>query len=272
MACTNCGNEQANGQYCWRCGTRLVVAANGFQDHAQAQNGQTISEAAVEVESNVHLENVQKRTKEYWTYFVQHVKQPSISLTKKDDEFRNGFISLLLYAAICGFSFYTALKGVSFETVAGLTSLIDNVGGGTSFTSVFLNVVGFVAVCIAIVSFGLFIIGSNFGPAYPFKQTLALYSAHSLPAIIIGLAALIFLLMQSYWYGLFLLIISLLYVLILSPSYVISVLLSKKPKGIDPLYGYTAYTVLVIILFGILFKLLGDSAVLSYFSELRAVF
>ena len=185
--------------------------------------------------------------------------------TKQDDEFRNSFISLLLYAAICGFAFYTAITGIAIESVSGTE-------GGLSFSSVFLNVAGFVAVCIAVVSFGLFIIGSNFGPSYPFKQTLVLYGSHILPAIVIGLAALFLLLLKSYWYGIFLLIVSLLYVLILSPGYVISVLLSKKPKGIDPLHGYTAYTVLVIILFGVLFKLLGDSAVLGYFNELRILF
>ena len=249
MTCTNCGNEQANGQYCWRCGAKLVVAAHGFHEQIQSQNGQTVSEAAVvNVESNVHLDNVKKQTKEYWSYFVKHLKHPSVSLTKQDDEFRNSFISLLLYAAICGFSIYTALTGV------GLAGSTD---GGLSFSSIFLNVAGFVAVCIAIVSFGLFIIGNNFGPAYPFKQTLVVYVSHLLPAIVIGLAALLFLLMKSYWYGVFLLIVSLLYVLIISPGYVITVLLSKKPKGIDPLYGYTAYTVLIIVLFGVLFKLLA---------------
>ena len=239
----------------------------------QSQNGQTVSEATVvNVDSSVHLETVKKSTKEYWTYFVQHLKHPSISLTKQDDEFKNSFISLILYAVICGLSFYTALKGVAIESVAGFTSLIDSVEGGSSFSSVFMNVAGFVAVCIAIVSFGLFIIGNNFGPSYPFKQTLVLYVSHLLPAIVIGLAALLFLLLKSYWYGVFLLIVSLLYVLMLSPGYVISVLLSKKPKGIDPLHGYAAYTVLVIVLFGILFKLLSDSAVMSYFNGLRFMF
>ncbi|MCM3743998.1 hypothetical protein M3193_07555 [Sporosarcina luteola] len=255
MICTNCGNEQANGRFCGSCGIRMAEAADGFQ------NGQTVVEATViNAESNVHLENVSNLTKEYWSYFVQHLKHPSISLTKQDDEFRNSFISLLLYAIIVGLSVFTTLKEATLETV-----------GSPSFSSVFLNVAGFVAVCIVIISFGLFIIGKNFGPAYPFKQIVVLYGAHSLPALVIGIVSLFLLAMNSYWYGLFLLAVSLLYILMLSPGYVISVLLSRKPKGIDPLHGYAAYTVLVIILFGLLFKLLSDSTVLSYLPGLTGM-
>lgn len=255
MTCTNCGNEQANGRFCGSCGIRMGEVMEGFQ------NGQTVIEATdITAESNVHLENVSNLTKEYWSYFVQHLKHPSISLTKQDDEFRNSFISLLLYAIIVGLSVFTTLKEVTLETV-----------GSPSFSSIFLNVAGFVAVCIAIISFGLFIIGKNFGPDYPFKQTVVLYGAHSLPAIVIGVAALFLLAMKSYWYGLFLLAVSFIYILMLSPGYVISVLLSKKPKGIDPLHGYAAYTVLVIILFGLLFKFLSDSTVVSYLPGLRGM-
>lgn len=237
---------------------RMAETGEVFQD------GQTVVEATVvNTESNVHLENVSNLTKEYWSYFVQHLKHPSISLTKQDFEFRNGFISLLLYAVIFGLSFFTALKGMALESMG--------VDGSPSFSSFFLNVAGFIAVCIAIVSIGLFIIGKNFGPAYPFKQTLELYGAHSLPAIVICAAALFLLLMKSYWYGIFLLIVSFIYILMLTPGYVISVLLSKKPKGIDPLHGYAAYTVFVIILFGLLLKLLGDSTVGTYLAELRAM-
>ncbi|MFS0689281.1 zinc ribbon domain-containing protein [Sporosarcina sp. 179-K 8C2 HS] len=258
MTCTNCGNKHANGRFCGSCGMRMAEAAEVFQD------GQTVVEATVvNTESNVHLEKMSNLTKEYWSYFVRHLKHPSISLTRQDDEFRNGFISLLLYASIFGLSFFTLLKGMALEAVG--------VDSSPSFLSVFLNVAGFTAVCIAIVSIGLFIIGKNFGPAYPFKQTLELYGAHSLPAIVIGVVALFLLLMKSYWYGIFLLIISFIYVLMLSPGYVISVLLSKKPKGIDPLHGYAAYTVLVIILFGLLLKLLGDSTVGTYLAELRGM-
>lgn len=266
----NCGNEHANGRFCGSCGIRMTEPVDGFRDQLPHHPGQTAVEATdVKSESNVHLENVSNLTKAYWSYFVTHVKHPSISLTKQDDEFRNGFISLLLYAILFGLSFLSILKGFTLEP-AGFVGLTDG-DGSPSFSSVFLNVAGFVAVCIAIVSFGLFIIGKNFGPAYPFKQTLAMYGAHSLPAIVIGLIALLLLLMKSYWYGIFLLIVSFIYVLMLSPGYVISVLLSKKPKGIDPLHGYAAYTVLVIILFGLLFKLLGDTTVVTYLTELKAL-
>lgn len=271
MTCTNCGNERANGRFCGSCGIRMVEAGEGFQEQLTSQNGQTAVEVTVvNTDSNVHLENVGNLTKEYWSYFKQHLKHPSISLAKQDDEFRNGFISLLLYAIIFGLSFFTAIKGMALES-ASFVGTVDSVDGGPSFSSVFLNVAGFVAVCIAIISLGLFIIGKNFGPAYPFKQTLVLYGAHSLPAIVLGVVALFLLLIKSYWYGNFLLIVSLIYVLMLSPGYVISVLLSKKAKGIDPLHGYAAYTVLVIILFGLLFKLLGDSTVGTYLAELRAM-
>ncbi|WP_060207643.1 zinc ribbon domain-containing protein [Sporosarcina koreensis] len=270
MICTNCGNEHANGRFCGNCGIRMTEPVDGYPDQLPHHHGQTAVEATiVKSESNVHLENVSNLTKAYWSYFVKHVKHPSISLTKQDDEFRNGFISLFLYAILFGLSFFSILKGLTLEP-AGFVSLTDG-DGGPSFSSVFLNVAGFVAVCIAIVSFGLFIIGKNFGPAYPFKQTLALYGAHSLPAIVIGLVALFLLLMKSYWYGIFLLIVSFIYVLMLSPGYVISVLLSKKPKGIDPLHGYAAYTVLVIILFGLLLKLLNDTSVVTYLAELKGL-
>ncbi|WP_432357165.1 hypothetical protein [Sporosarcina sp. UB5] len=268
MTCTNCGNEQANGQYCWRCGTKLTEATAGFQESFRQE--QAVSEVSVvKVDSSVQMESIKNVAKEYWNYFLVHLKRPSTIVTSEEDEFKNGLISLFIYAAVFGFAFYKAIDGMLFGTLDGIASLIGEDYSGLSFSTVFLKTAGFVAICMAIILIGLFVIGMYFGPHYSLKQTLALYSAHCLPAIVIGLVALIFLTMKSYFYGIFLLVTSLLYVLMLSPGYVMSIILSKNPKEMDPLHSYGIYVVFVIILFSLLYRLIGATAVENLLERLK---
>ncbi|MCG7346480.1 hypothetical protein MHZ92_20455 [Sporosarcina sp. ACRSL] len=254
MRCSNCGNEQVNGQYCWRCGTKLVEAKKTI--HESIHPEEAVSEiTVVKVDSTVHLDSLKQQTGEYWNYFLSHLKRPSTCFTSLENEFKNGFISLLLYAAIFGFAFYKGINGMLFESFAGIARLVGEDYSGLSFSTVFFNAAGFIAVCMAVIVTGLFVIGMYFGPNHSVKQTVAFYSAHALPAILIGLVALLFLTMKSYFYGGFLLVASLIYVLMLSPGYVMSIVLSKNPKELDPSHGYAIYVVFVLILFGLLYRL-----------------
>lgn len=269
MKCVHCGNEQANGAYCWKCGTRLKGSPGAFSDQVQFGNEQTVDDGYIEkVDTSVHLESFKKHVKEYGNYFFKYVKHPSISFSSQHNELVNGIVSLVLYAIIFGLSLLLAIKSIVRQSVSNLEVLAGVNYGSPSYFSVFFTVFLFVIVCMSIVLLGLVIVNKYFGPDHTGKKIMIIYSAHSLPAIVSGLAAFGLILIKPSPVGIILLVASLVFILILAPSYVIGVLLSKRPKGIDPLYGFAIYAMLFIFLFVSLYRLLEDSAISSYMTSL----
>ena len=272
MRCGHCGNVQGNGHFCGNCGVRLGVANNvDVNQTVISGEQQSVAVKVAKVESSVQLDNLKKGFQAYRSYFKQHLKAPSLSFTEQADEFRHGVISLMLYAIIFGLSFYSAINGILHASVGGIAELVGEMYDELSFFSVFINVFVFIVISIGIVSLGLFIISKYFGTDNSFKKILVHYGAHSLPAIVVGLIALGVLLMKSYVYGSFIMLAGLVYVIVISPGYVMGALLSKQPKGVDPLYGFTLYVIVVILLFAILYKFIGDTAVGNYLENLRSL-
>lgn len=272
MRCGYCGNVQGNGHFCGNCGVRLGSVNNAPAGQTMVTSEQqAIEPEAAKVESSVQLDNLKKGLQAYRSYFKQQLKSPSLSFTDQEGEFRNGVISLILYAIIFGLSFFIAINGVLQASIGGITELVGEMYDELSFFSVFINVFVFIVISMGIVSLGLFLISKYFGPDHTYKKIVVHYGAHSLPAIVVGLIALGLLLIKSYVYGSFIMLAGLIYVIVISSGYVMSALLSRQPKGIDPLHGFTLYVIVVILLFAVLYKFIGDTALGNYLENLRSL-
>lgn len=273
MRCTNCGNEQASGKFCGKCGTVIVHTVHTASTQISLNPEHALGGEAVKVATvneSVQLENLKEKSMAYWDYFLRNLKQPVNSFNSQPSEFMNGIISLLIFAAIFAFSIYKAANAFLKMAMTGFMEFSEP-GDLASFpfSSVFFNIFVFVLIAMAIVMVSLIVAGKYFGPDQHWKKTLVVYSAHSLPAIVIGVAALALIMMNSLLYGVILLIASLLYSVLLAPGYVMSVILSRSPKKLDPLMGYTVYTALLFGLFTIAYKFIGKSSFMNTINEMK---
>ncbi|WOV88116.1 hypothetical protein QWT69_03045 [Sporosarcina oncorhynchi] len=270
MKCVHCGNEQREGQFCLRCGTRLQVAGYPITEQGAMQIENVPGEVFVErVDTSVQFDQLKERLKEYGHYFLRHVKHPSISFNGQSHDLTHAVVSLMLYALLFSLTVFMAIKDVLQDSFIVLDEVGATMQEIPSHFLVFWHIFLFVFVSFVIVLFALQVGAKLFGPDYSMQKITLIYSAHALPGIAITLAALAFILMNSGFYGSLLLIAGIVVVMLLIPLYVAAVLLSKRPKGVDSFYGFCLFALVLGGSFTILFKLIGDSAVMSYLESLR---
>lgn len=281
MICSNCGHEQANGKFCGRCGTPLALDQTAvpkdpgtekvYEEQAAttAIPSEPIASAGAGVgpEPSVHLETVKRQTKMYGSYFLQYLKQPSLILRNPEKEFRNGLISIALFAVILALALYTMIRNFTVNAYS-FASMFGSGSSGPPFFSIFFGVILSAVVAMAVIIVLLYAINTFFGPGHSIQQMTAIYGAHLLPGILLAVLGFVLFLVKSNVYGNLLILISFAFVIFLAPIFIISTLLSKHPKGVDPLYGFLIYLVAVTITFSILLSIIADSAIGQLIDEI----
>lgn len=263
MVCQNCGNSQASGRFCGKCGTELQTGtekATGAYHQTAATSETSPSDKTVNnQQSNVQVENIKKQSKIYGRFFLNNLKRPALSFNDDSKGFIHAIISILLFAALIPLSLYPMIGAYN----NGILRYIN-----ISFGAIFFNFVIFVLISILLVSFSLFIINKFFGPEFSFKKIITIYGAHLSP-FIVG-AGLVFLLMflKSFTYGGLLLIFVFMFTLIILPLYLISSILTKKASKMDPLYGFGLYVLMISVLFAFATSIFADSLIGNFLDDL----
>lgn len=272
MKCSQCGFEQEEGKFCGKCGGKLISAAEAepTNDHVtQAENPnnasveqetsdqtstQTERETAASVanqaaETNESLEKVKETSRAYGGFFINYLKNPSQIFARQSSELTNGLITIGIVALLTILTFYSLINNAMGEY-----------GYGPSFISVFFNTLIGLVVFIAIVVTLLFLINKLFGTDISYQSVVSIFGAHMTPVAIFVAIAFLLSILKSNMYAILFLMIGLALIISIIPLYIISSLLTKRPKGIDPLYGYLLYILAFIISFSILAGILVDSA------------
>lgn len=284
MTCSQCGLEQDEGKFCGVCGGELVKASESGQDEPSAkqeqpdvnatpqnETQQAQDEMAVAAQAhtaptgntgthasttaNESMEAVMETSRMFGTYFTHYIKQPARIFSKGTYEVKNGFISIILVAVLLALSFYNFFKD-GFEWM------------DISFLSAFLNILLFNLISIAIIISLLFLVNKFFGADHSFKDIVAFYGAHVLPVIILAGFTLLLAFAKSMTFGLLLLMAVFALITFILPLFLISTMLTKHSKSIDPFYGYLSYIVVAIISFIILSAILVDSMMGEIMSEI----
>ncbi|OAH54483.1 hypothetical protein AWH48_07750 [Domibacillus aminovorans] len=254
MKCNQCGHEQASGNFCGNCGTSMEVTA---ADQPIAAETTPANELVHREEPNMHVEKVKNRSRQYWDYFVQYIKKPSLVFGHGEREFINGLISMAILAILIGLTGYTMTRNFT-ESMGEL--LGSDYYTGPSFSSILSSGVIFTALFTACALFVLFLINRFFGSGHSLKEITGVYGVHLLPSITLMAISLLLVLLKAYVYSSVLMSLSLSIALFVMPLYLISALLTKKANVIDPLYSYFLSIIFSVILFAILVGILADSA------------
>lgn len=266
LVCEVCNLKQEEGKFCGGCGGKLIEVPDEMQEVNQVQ--QPIDEVAVSrevpvaVNTREPMEKVMETSKVFGAYFMDYLKHPSRIFSKPERELKNGIIGILILAFLISISFYMLVNNYTHQVYSYL-------GGSSSvFLSVFGNALIFIVIAIAIIISILFLINAFFGKAYTFKQMISIYGAHMTPAIVIVGLTFILALLKSNTFGTILLFVTIGLMLTTIPLYIISSLLARNPKGIDPLYGYMLYLISVGIAFSIFISVMLDSAIGGFLDDI----
>lgn len=286
MICETCNHVQDAGKFCGKCGGKMIEApaANERTQHlaeqptgkeiqhqtaaqqAAAQEphaGASAQTAPQPAQPNVNVEKVKETSKAYWNYFLHYLKRPSLVFQNQEQEFRNGLISIGLFAVLAGLVFYT-LAGAFIQDAYG-SYLIDK----PDFIPIFLGAVILSLIFMAIVAVSLFGINKYFGPGYSFKEVIGTYGTHVGPLLIVLVLSLLLFLVKAYTGGIFLLIAGLGAAISLVPLYIMSRYLTVRSKGPDALYAYLIYIVLASVLSYIVISIMADSAIGNMIGEIN---
>lgn len=272
VKCTNCGFEQQEGKFCGQCGAPLSVGdqeavkvdatnESTSQGYGEQAAGAEASQSAPvsDVKDNEALDKVKQVTKTYGTYYVKYLKRPSRIFSEKVD-FKHGLISMTIIVILMALSVALLIRNFMqpYEGFAGMFS-DSSYNVGPSFFAMFGYAMVFLVICMAIIVFLIYVVNQFFGTAYTFKEMSSVYGAHLVPAITVTGVAFILILLKSNTFGSYLLFTGFGLVVWLFPLYLISSLLSRRTRNIDPLYGYLIYIVLTAIAFIIFALILVDS-------------
>lgn len=257
MKCVHCGSQQDDGKFCGQCGGELI-SANESQPASPGLGAVTHSEvkqASVTVNHHSHgnsdsFDKLKDTSRAYGGFFKSYVRQPSQIFLSRSRESTNGFISIGLTLLLIALTFNTILS-----------NLLTYYHYKPSFVSVLIYVSIYLLVLVAAVISSLFLINKFFGTDCAYKDMISIFGIHMTPVAVVSAAAFILSIIKSNDFALLLLVISILLMFYLIPLYIISSLLTRRPKGLDPLYGYLIYIVVVGIVFIVVNSVMLDSAI-----------
>lgn len=285
MKCTNCQHEQDAGKFCGKCGTVLMVnsgepagnAATPIQEpHVQftaaAAAGSAPPVYQAPTEPNLHVEKVKATSKQYWNYFLQYLKKPGSIVEQHHGQMVNALITLGLFAIIFSIAIYKNL-GTVLEPAQQMSGFFgDSQSFMPSYFSVLLTTVFSLGVIFALAAGCIYLVNKFAGPGESFKNVITYFGTLVVPSVVLVLAAIILLMIESMVFGNLLLFVSLSLAISLMPLYLITALLKKAVKPFDSFYAYLSYIVLFGVSFAIVITVFFDSTIGRYIEEFQYLF
>lgn len=266
LECSNCGSKQAEGKFCGSCGGTLIEASaaeTAVEEHVEESKEQPVQvkeevaatevpgETAVSPSSNEMVDQAVGISKEFGSYFKEYIKAPSLIFAKGESEFKNSLISLAIMSLLFALTLSSLYRNFDVHDVFMMPSAF----------SIFGTSLLFIVIVTAVILALLFLINKLFGTESSIKKVTSIFGTHMIPVNILALLTLVLALLKSNTAGWSLLFIVFGLVVTAIPVYIISSLLTKRSKAIDPLYGYLLYLVAVSITFIILLIIFVDSAI-----------
>ncbi|HWL27099.1 MAG TPA: DUF6574 domain-containing protein [Ureibacillus sp.] len=223
-----------------------------FQQQPFQQQGQQYQQyqQAAPSQPNVHVERVKDQSKMFFSYFVNYLKQPSSIFGTGERQFTNGLIGIIAYALIIGLTLFVYANGIFGGFFVDAGTIFFNVFGGSAI---------FIAAIFAVIVLSLFIVAKGFGPQTSWKEIVSLLGTLSIPSIVLSILSFFFILIKSYDFGNWLLIVSILLIISAIPLYIITRLLTIKSKSLDSFYAYLVYIVIFSILFYLLINVVWNN-------------
>ncbi|MFS0749338.1 hypothetical protein [Oceanobacillus sp. 1P07AA] len=121
VVCPNCKNEQESGKFCGICGTGLVES-NSIKEEQPKEvvKSQSVTAATNEQTQTSNQEGVETAKKaigDYWSYFIQLLKNPTNSFNATENHFVYGIITMVLYAMAFSLGIYFLANSFARDSI-----------------------------------------------------------------------------------------------------------------------------------------------------------
>ncbi|KIL45574.1 hypothetical protein KP77_28660 [Jeotgalibacillus alimentarius] len=271
MICSTCGHTQVSGNFCGKCGADLRHQSSEATTDVQKETATAYEHpaaAASVAPPNEYLDKAKKTSKGYFTYIKNFVKYPSGIFKSAAAEFTNGLISLILFTVLFSFTIYFFVQSIARSMFGGMGDLFMSEYAGPSFFTIFSQSFLYTVIYIALIAASIFVITKLFRTDHSFKEIVSTYGVHMIPSLILIVLSMVLIIMDAYTYGVFFIALSVLFATIFVPIYMVSSMLTRNAKSIDPFYGYISYLVLFAIITSVYTGLLADSAMGNLIDEI----
>lgn len=188
LVCANCNHEQEPGKFCEACGHPMDTyqtsnssnqSGNNIQQGGAA-NQQQASATTESVQSNgQQVEAVKETLNNYWSYFINLLKNPTRAFALNENQFVNGLITIGLYIVLfsLGLYFYANSVGNMF-------------GGSVPFTITF-RLIFLKIIVLAIAFFAAFAMVKISKHPDSFKTSLTQFGSLLVPFTLLYVLGLI---------------------------------------------------------------------------------
>lgn len=280
LVCPSCNHQQDTGKFCGVCGTEMQP-----QNTAESSQQQTVreeessqvntqqaevqvapsakpesSQAAATMEANAQptADMVKEGLNNYWSYFLNLLKNPARAFQSEKNQFTNSLINIGLFALFFSLSIYFLGN-----------SLIKTFGGGYYESLPFFSFVP------RLIFFALILIVITFGSAFAmtklaknqesFKEIITQYGSIYVPFVALNLVSVLGGLIGSYQLTLFTLAIS----FIMVYSYIPVLFVYEKASKINPNGQKLYYSLATVLLIGFISFLLADAILMDFINQIE---
>ncbi|TFJ92329.1 zinc ribbon domain-containing protein [Lentibacillus salicampi] len=241
MQCPSCGQYSEEGKFCTSCGAQLVPEHEQVKEEYSGDN--EVSAASVNPgqdketgeSSNEFVEVLKNKAIDFGHFFITLVKNPDEAKKANHSDMISSLIAIILFALLLSVSYHfilTAIPAGFFSNVSILDSFI-------------LPLITFVLLEFLIA--GLTFAGAKLSAqAVTFPDVIAKYGAYLIPFLLLYAVGLIFSLIGISALAGILILISILGLLLLTPTFI---LLEQPAEGFDRIYVLLGLYIIVILAF-----------------------
>ena len=258
--CTACQNEQAEGNFCGKCGNPLeesaattkgetVATSEAIPEPEKASANATAQQASPQTNEQIELLKIE--SKAYVNYFLEKLKIPSY-----ESNFKNSLISIAIFLVLSAIGIFAYVKNMTSGYIA------------LSFFSIFMSLVIFFTLMIFVSILSIFLTTSLGENKPPFKVIIKKYGNYFPTAVSLTIIGLILILVKSNNVGIFLISLGITIVITVIPLYLATKYIQTLSFKLDKFYMFLIFLAVQIILYIILFTVLADNLlgqIQSYF-------
>lgn len=275
--CEACGHTQETGNFCGKCGTKLIENKS-LQVHAADEEAATYADRGQEPvqqtqqqditpeqpsQKSEQIEKIKQDSKLYWNFFLTQLQKPSGHLSKSKDV-QNGVISMILFILITVIALYTIVKKL-FGTSYFFEDMVP------SFFQMLLSVSLAILIMVGINLLSLFVTTKLFSENLSFTTLISQLGGFYVIPIILSSLGLFFSLIKSFQIASLVLYLGLFVAIGLIPVFIILRQLQREVKSIDRFYAFLFYLVVTLALFWIVILIFADSTLGEFISILDRI-
>ncbi|MBK3497436.1 hypothetical protein JFL43_22030 [Viridibacillus sp. YIM B01967] len=273
LKCSTCGTEQESGKFCGKCGNSITEQVESSEQTTSKQNeaAATTSSAVQSNQKTTQNESIEKvkiQSRQYWSYFIKNLKNPSHGFKEKGQQFINAIISMAILSILLGITVYYGVSQSIKAASGGFSSTVEEVLGISLFSVIFYVFI-FVAASMLIVEVVLLMMSRFVNQNISFKDIVGIYGAHLSPVISLAAVTFLFYLLSANITASIMLVIVYILAIFIMPLYIICKLINEQPQKIDAFYGYIIYIVAFTIVYYIFIMVVIDTALGRFIDSLE---